>query len=174
MSTRSLLTTSCEPTLAKLTSNCFPERSNYDQNSKIRSIKNNFKGLACGLQGSRKSRQPYSAKWQASLCQVFWLPSSNCQHLFYSSHRALIQAKFWPIGKLTNHAESDGVGYSSINSPMKLHTANLLVLLTQGNTDTAANPALTISACKAPSKASYIISFSLSSGFRLVLDYPFF
>lgn len=46
----------------------------------------------------------------------------------------------------------------------------LLVLLTQRNKSTAANPALQITACKATRKASSITSFSLSSGFSPVLD----
>lgn len=53
---------------------------------------------------------------------------------------------------------------------MKLHTAVLLVLLTQGNKSTAANPLLQITACKSTRKASSVISFSWSSGLSPVLD----
>lgn len=57
---------------------------------------------------------------------------------------------------------------------MKLHTASLMVLLTQGNKSTAANPVLQITVCNAARKSSSTISFSLSSGFSPVLDDPFF
>lgn len=76
------------------------------------------------------------------------------------SHQLLIQAKFWTEGKSSSRAESDGVGYSSISLPARLHTAILLILLTQRNKSTAANPALQITACNATRKASSVFSFS--------------
>lgn len=153
-------------------------RSKHDQNSKIKSIKNSFQGLACGLQDSRKSRLNHtlqsdklaSAKYSDCLLA---LPTSALFR-FYLSHQVLIQAKFWPVRKSSNHAEFDGVGHSNINLPMKLQTAILLALLTQGNKSTAANHVLQITACKSTRKASSIILFSLSSGFSPVLDDPFF
>lgn len=90
------------------------------------------------------------------------------------SHHRLIQAKFWTEGKSSSLAESDGVGYSNINSPVRLHTAILLILLTQRNRSTAANPALQITACQPTGKISSIFSFSLSSGFSPVPDDPSF
>lgn len=56
------------------------------------------------------------------------------------------------------------IWWGGISLPVRLHTAILLILLTQRNKSTAANPALQITACKAPRKASSIFSFRLSSG----------
>lgn len=150
----------------------------HDQNSKIKSIKNSFKGPAYSLQDSRKSR-PYhtlqsdklaSAKYSNCLPAIanIWFIQLNL------SHHRLIQAKFWTEGKSSSLAESDGVGYSNINSPVRLHTAILLILLTQRNRSTAANPALQITACQPTGKISSIFSFSLSSGFSPVPDDPSF
>lgn len=107
-------------------------RSKCDQTSKIKSIENSFKVLERSLQDSQKSRlnytpqrdKPASAKFSDCLLAIAniwgWF---FFFFRFYLSHQALIQAKFCPGRKSSNHAESAGVGYSNINLPMKLHTA---------------------------------------------------
>lgn len=152
--------------------------SKHDQNSKVKIIKNRSKGLAYGLQDSRKSRLYHTLQSdkQASAKHSNCLPAiANIWFIQVNlSHQLLIQAKFWTEGKSSSRAESDGVGYSSISLPVRLHTAILLILLTQRNKSTAANPALQITACNATRKASSVFSFSPTWRFSPVPDDPSF
>lgn len=151
--------------------------SKHDQNSKIKSIRKCFRGLAYGLQDSRKSRPSHTLQSDKLACAKYsnclpaianiWLIQVNLSHQLSSKQN---------FGQKENQASVlNLMGWdTNISLPVRLHTAILLVLLTQRNRSTAANPALQITVCKATKKASSIISFSLSSGFSPVPSDPSF
>lgn len=132
----------------------------YNQNSNIRSIKNSFNSLPCGLQDFRKSRHSYtpesdklaSAKYcpltiaNIAFIQVLFRPSSPHPSKILASREAKQLCWVWWSGILQCSLTSFTLQSYWYYWPKQ-------------NKNTVANPLLRISACKDPRKTSYTILF---------------